>query len=235
MTNLKKDEKNCMVLSAGLDFNKFNFDDCTDDTGWKTLDAKYNCQSYHRNGWCQNGRAGPRWKSYWSWKAGINGKDARSACCACGKQTNLDTDSTYTYKQNTWTAKLSGWTRTGNFARGFDTDTGSGKAVVEGLTPGRMYMYKIYQFWDGVVPSGTCLNSYTANRKSMGCCQTKPSFDGGGWLDGPKVTASNRVVANNFGKIMFVFKPGLATDEHGILHHHNARLSGIRIDEAGAT
>merc|ERR1711998_200923 len=86
--------------------------------------------------------------------------------------TTLNSGSTYTYKLSCgYTVKLSGWTHTRNYAKGFlRNQPGSGKAVVEGLKAGATYNYKIYQYASSY--AGT--NSYTVNGKSRAAPHRRP-------------------------------------------------------------
>ena len=168
-----------MALTAGLDFNKFNFND--------------------RN-------------------AG-----------------NLNAGTTYTYKQGSWKAKLSGWTDASPF--GFSSSTyirsvrkytGSGKVVIEGLNPGRKYKYKIYQqfsFKNWQYSPG--LNKYTVNGQSKGSTARIGWANFGRPEDQPQVTVSSSAEADHSGKLTFVFKPG----SYGT--KHLPQLSGIRIANTG--
>ena len=125
--------------------------------------------------------------------------------------TTLNKGSTYTYKLSCgYTVKLSGWTHTRNYAKGFlRNQPGSGKAVVEGLKAGATYNYKIYQYASHF--AGT--NSYTVNGKSKGSTTSKAS---------DAATASSTAVADAAGKITFVFNR----------QTHHVHLSGIAVAEA---
>jgi len=124
--------------------------------------------------------------------------------------TTLNSGSTYTYKLSCgYTVKLSGWTHTRNYAKGFlRNQPGSGKAVVEGLKAGATYNYRIYQYASHY--AGT--NSYTVNGQSKGSTTSKAS---------DSATASSTAVADSSGRITFVFNR----------QTHHVHLSGIAIAE----
>jgi hypothetical protein len=111
-----------------------------------------------------------------------------------------------------FTCKLSGWTHTRDFAKGFLRNTaGTGLAVVEGLTAGAFYYYKIYQF----ASAHAATNSYSVNGVPQGTTTSKASDD---------ATATGTVLADSAGKITFEFS------KDGLLVY----LSGIALAESGA-
>ena len=107
---------------------------------------------------------------------------------------SLNPGTTYTYKLSCgYTVKLSGWTHARAYAKGFLRNTaGSGKAVVEGLEPGRAYKYGIYQYASAY--AGT--NSYRVNGENKGTSTSTQS---------DAMTASGTAVADASGKLTFVF------------------------------
>ena len=121
----------------------------------------------------------------------------------------LNPETTYTYKLSCgYTVKLSGWAHTRAYAKGFLRHTaGSGKAVVEGLEPGRTYKYGIYQYSNTVAT-----NSYSVNGENKGDTTMKQS---------DAMTASGTAVADASGKLTFVFQR----------EAHHVHLSGLAVAE----
>jgi len=125
---------------------------------------------------------------------------------------SLNVGSTYTYKSSCgYTMKLSGWTHTRRYAKGFLRNRGgSGKAVVEGLKAGHRYNFKIYQYASHYAGS----NAYLVNGVNMGRTRSGRS---------DAATATGTAVADGAGKVTFTF----------VRQTHHVHLSGIAIAEAG--
>merc|ERR1711998_759213 len=124
--------------------------------------------------------------------------------------TTLSTSTTYQYTLSAgYTCKLSGWTHTRNYHKGFLRNTaGSGQAEVSGLVAGQTYQWRIYQYASSYGWSNT--NAITANGVSKGSTSSTTDTSGGPTLTGTSTADSN-------GKITFVFTR---------TNHHTA-LSGI--------
>ena len=107
----------------------------------------------------------------------------------------LSTSITYTYTlANGYTAKLSGWTHTRDYANGFLRNTGGdGVAVVEGLEGGSVYKYKVYQNVKDQYGGG---NPLSINGQSKGSPTQGPSDE---------ATAEGIATATTDGKITFTF------------------------------
>jgi hypothetical protein len=124
--------------------------------------------------------------------------------------TTLSTSTTYQYTlSGGYTCKLSGWTHTRNYHKGFLRNTaGSGQAEVSGLVAGQTYQWRIYQYASSYGWSNT--NAISANGVSKGTTSSTTDTSGGPTLTGTSTADSN-------GKITFVFTR---------TNHHTA-LSGI--------
>jgi len=125
--------------------------------------------------------------------------------------TTLNTGTTYTYTTSCgYTVRLSGWSHTRNYAKGFlRNSAGTGRAVVEGLKVGKAYNYKIYQYASAY--AGT--NAYQVNGVSKGSTTSAAS---------DAATATGTAVADGAGKVTFTFTR----------QTHHIHLSGIAIAEA---
>jgi hypothetical protein len=125
--------------------------------------------------------------------------------------TTLNTGTTYTYTTSCgYTVRLSGWSHTRNYAKGFLRNSpGTGRAVVEGLKVGKAYNYKIYQYASAY--AGT--NAYQVNGVSKGSTTSAAS---------DAATATGTAVADSAGKVTFTFTR----------QTHHIHLSGIAIAEA---
>jgi len=125
--------------------------------------------------------------------------------------TTLNTGTTYTYTTSCgYTVRLSGWSHTRNYAKGFlRNSAGTGRAVVEGLKAGKAYNYKIYQYASAF--AGT--NAYQVNGVSKGSTTSAAS---------DAATATGTAVADSAGKVTFTFTR----------QTHHIHLSGIAIAEA---
>jgi len=124
--------------------------------------------------------------------------------------TTLSTSTTYQYTLSAgYTCKLSGWTHTRNYHKGFLRNTaGNGQAEVSGLVAGQNYQWRIYQYASSFEWSNT--NPITVNGVNKGATSSTTNTNGGPTLTGTSTADSN-------GKITFVFTR---------TNHHTA-LSGI--------
>ena len=121
---------------------------------------------------------------------------------------DLSTSRTYTYTlANGYTAKLSGWTHTRTYAKGFlRNKAGDGIAVVEGLKPGAGYEYKVYQYASKYGGS----NPLSVNGVSKGSTKQGKS---------DAATAKGEATATGDGKITFAFTR----------KSHHVHLSGLTL------
>jgi len=121
---------------------------------------------------------------------------------------SLSTSKTYTYSlANGYTAELSGWTHTRNYAKGFlRNKAGKGKAVVTGLKAGAVYQYKVYQFASKYAGS----NPLSVNGESQGSTQSGES---------DAATAEGEATATSDGQITFTFTRDA----------HHVHLSGLAV------
>ena len=122
--------------------------------------------------------------------------------------TSLSTSNTYTYSlANGYTAKLSGWTHTRTYAKGFLRNTpGDGIAVVTGLEAGAVYQYKVFQFASSYGGS----NPLSVNGESQGSTNQGNSDD---------ATAEGEAAATSDGQITFTFTRS----------NHHVHLSGLAV------
>jgi len=109
--------------------------------------------------------------------------------------TTLSRSNTYTYTLSCgYTVKLSGWTHTRNYHKGFLLNQkGEGLAVVEGLEPGTEYSYLIYQY----ASSFAGVHEYKVNGRTRGETTSGATHE---------ATGNGLAVADANGKVTFAFQ-----------------------------
>ena len=185
---------------------------CKDQPDWKDNFGS-SCSIYVAHGRCINGAITTKQtRAEMTGWATIAPYDA---CCACGGgrphchklstlaenkfsdkgDTTLSRSNTYTYTLSCgYTVKLSGWTHTRNYHKGFLLNQkGEGLAVVEGLKPGTEYSYLIYQH----ASSFAGVHEYKVNGRTRGETTS-------GTTD--EATGNGLAVADTDGKVTFAFQ-----------------------------